>query len=288
MPIPRSHRWPAASASLVALMLSCRPGPDPTTVPGTGPATTPEPPVAPASCGAPGGRFEEHAWAPPDAPAVLSVALDDPGLTDALAHLVAHTRGSGHGLPISLAFSLGQWSWQIPVVVATLRQAGFEPAELVFVADAQARHAWVWRSACDLDQAVAQIEAAWGLRSRRTVEGVVATALPTEPAAPGFPYDVLMLPGERFALVPRGSASALLGLWSRPAPATSLSGAPPATAGRRLDDVAAAAIRGVFSGRALLDPSATSAPDEPRTLRVIADGVAAALPATSDASVPDR
>jgi hypothetical protein len=222
---------------------------------------------------------------------VASVQVDAPELSRALWALAEHARTPGHGLPIPLAFSLGEWSWQVPVLAATLRQAGFRPAELVFVSDDAADHAWLWRSTCDLDEAIERIEATWAMDARRTVEGMVAT--PRAPATgsdtPAFPYDVLLLPGERMALVPAGRASVVLDRLGRPGPSLGLGSAPAATAGRRLDELDPAPVRLVVLGRALLDPAATVADHEAQTLRATGDGVdRAEAPSerAGDASLP--
>jgi len=276
---------------VVVLAAACHPAsgptpPDATATDGTGSGTTdggtatettpPEPgPVEPAPCGAVGERFEGHTWAPSSATTVASVEVDAPALPSALAALAEHARTSGHGLPIPLAFSLGEWSWQVPVLLATLRQAGFRPAELVFVSDDASDHAWLWRSTCDLDEAIERIETAWAVDARRTVEGVVATPRAPAPGSetPAFPYDVLLLPGERMALVPAGRASVVLERLGRPGPSVGLGGTPAATAGHRLDELDPAPVRLVVLGRALLDPAASVADHEAQALRVTEDGV---------------
>ncbi|MCA9653839.1 MAG: hypothetical protein H6712_19610 [Myxococcales bacterium] len=280
--------------ALGAWLLACRPtaAPDPPDDPGPvdPPAVSPqaEEPLEPEPCGEPGASFEAHAWIPATVPAAASIALDDPDLGAALARLAALTRSDAHGLPIPLAFSLSQWSWQVPTLVATLRQAGFQPAELVFVAGDEADHAWVWASACDLDEAERRIEAAWHLRSRRVVEGVIASPEPAEdPQAPAFPYDLLMLPGERFALVPAGRAAAVLRRWDRPAPSMGLGPAAPG-AGPRIDALEPAPVRLVVQGRALLDPSAETAPESARSFRITADALQLAPDPGADASLGDR
>lgn len=266
---------------LVALAIACHPSAGPTppkgdseAAPATDPAHDPAP-TEPAPCGAVGERFEDHAWAPSSATTVASVQVDAPDLSPALHVLAEHVRAPGHGLPIPLSFSLGEWSWQVPVLVSALRQAGFRPAELVFVSDDAGDHAWLWRSTCDLEEAIERIETAWAVEARRTVEGVVAT--PRAPAAgseaPAFPYDVLVLPGERMALVPAGRASAVLDRFGRPGPAMGLGGLPAASAGRRLDELLPAPVRLVVLGRALLDPAATVADHEAQALRVTGEGV---------------
>lgn len=280
----------------LGLAMACHPRSGPTPPEGdanaandpAGSEVTPPPepePAEPTPCGAVGERFEQHAWAPSSATTVASVVLDAPDLTPALRALAEHVRAPGHGLPIPLSFSLGEWSWQVPVLVATLRQAGFRPAELVFVSDDAADHAWLWRSTCDLEEAIERIETAWAMDARRTVEGVVATPRPSAAGSdvPAFPYDVLVLPGERMALVPAGRASAVLDRFGRPGPAVGLGGAPVATAGHRLDELLPAPVRLVVLGRALLDPAATVADHEAQALRVTGEGVEA-RPATHDRS----
>lgn len=278
---------------IVALVAACRPAAapspphdPPTERPDDPPATqTPPPPERPTPCGPVGEAFDAHAWAPETAPAVASIRLDDPELPAALQAVGAHARGSGHGLPIPLAFTLGQWSWQVPTLVATLGQVGLRPAELVFVASDEGDHAWVWRSTCDLDELVARMETEWSVHARRTVEGMVAT--PKPPAGPddsAFPYDVLVLPGQRMALAPAGRATAVLERFAEPAPRMGLGVTPPPTAGRRLDALPPAAVRLSFVGRALLDPAAATAAHEARSLRVTANGVHPEPP--DDASLP--
>jgi hypothetical protein len=282
-------------ASLLVLGLACHPAsarpPDAGTTAAASSADTrgqrpPAPTAAePVPCGPAGERFEDHGWVPAGAAAVASVEVDAPALPAALGALAEHVRAPGHGLPIPLAFSLGQWSWQIPALVATLGQAGFHPAELVLVRD-EVDAAWVWRSTCDLDEAVARIEAAWSVRARRTVEGIIATPGPAAAAGtPAFPYDVLLLPGERMAVVPAGRGSAVLGRLGRPAAVIGLSGAPVASAGRRLDALAPAPVRLVVLGRGLLDPAAATADHEALALRATADGVQGPG-ASGDASLP--
>jgi hypothetical protein len=301
----RARRW----LGLVALAAACHPagGPTPPSETRTDGTTThgaarsddaarSDPaPAEPEPCGSVGERFEDHAWVPSSATTVASVQLDAPELPAALQALAEHARAPGHGLPIPLSFSLGGWSWQVPVLVATLRTAGFRPAELVFVGDDGADHAWLWRSTCDLDAAIERIEAAWAVEARRTVEGVVATPRAPAPGseAPAFPYDVLMLPGERMALVPAGRASAVLDRFSRPRPTLGLGGAPLATAGHRIDELDPAPVRIVVLGRALLDPAAPAADHEAQRLRVTGDGVERPAPPETgsaaragDASLP--
>jgi len=268
-----AHRKRLALALVVLTLAACPPSVTPS-IPPPGPATAPEPaPSAPSFCEPTGAAFDDHRWIPVGAPAAATVQLDHPDLDAALAQLSTFTRTPGHGLPIPLAFSMGQWSWQIATVRATLGQAGFAPAELVFVGGQEADHAWFWRSACDLDEAIARIEAAWAVRSKRVIEGMVLTPQPTtEPDALRFPYDVLMLSGERFALVPAGRASTLLRRWSRPATPVGAGGAQPSI-GARLDELEPAVIEIVVSGHALVDPSAEAMPEPTRTLRVTAEGV---------------
>ncbi|MEM9458270.1 MAG: hypothetical protein AAGF11_29105 [Myxococcota bacterium] len=222
---------------------------------------------------------------------MASIRLDATDLAATLTTLGAHVRAPGHGLPIPLALSLGQWSWQVPLLASTLDAAGFAPGELTFVASDDAAHAWVWRSTCDLDEILARIESAWAVRTRRTTLAVIGTPA-APPDGPAFPYDVLVLPGERLALVPAGRGSTVLTRWTRPAPAPSVGGTVK-TAGRRLDELAPAPVRLVVQGLALVDAAATTAGDV-HTLRITAQGVVPAdptgtstAPVTAPATAPD-
>lgn len=289
--MPRHAMITARALALVGVVVAaCRPSAAPqpphagtTDAP---PTVEPAPAEPPVPCGPVGERFDDHAWAPASATTIAAIAIDAPELPAALRALAEHVRASGHGLPIPLAFSLGQWSWQVPVLVATLREAGFAPAELVFVSDDANDSAWVWHSTCDLDEAVARIEAAWSVDARRTVEGVVAT--PRPPAAdgtPAFPYDVLLLPGQRMAVAPAGRGGAVLERLGRPPSPAGLAGTP-TTAGRRLDALAPAPVRLVVLGRALLDPGAAAVDHAAQALRITGEGVEQPPSRDGDGSLP--
>ena len=131
----------------VVLATACHPasGPTPPASTDTGGATeaegttTPEDtaapeltPLEPAPCGAEGERFDDHAWAPSSATTVASVELDAPELRSALAALAEHARTPGHGLPIPLSFSLGEWSWQRNPFVATTQYNGLLATLMLF------------------------------------------------------------------------------------------------------------------------------------------------------------
>jgi len=286
-PRSRGNRLPVLG--MTVWLWACGPSgatapPEPTPV-----DTTPSEPAPPsqALCGEPGLGFEEHAWAPADASAVASIRLDDPELSASLSALGEFTRGTDHGLPIPLALSLGQWSWQVPLLVATLHDAGFEPAELTFVASDDAAHAWVVRSTCDLDEAIERMEDAWGVQTRRSVDGVVGTAPPPTDDTPAFPYDVLLLPGDRLALVPAGRGLSALARFGRPAPTRGLGVTAPQTAGRRVDVLPPAPVRLVVLGLSLVAPTEGHTPGDARGLRVDAQGVTEATPSSEPASVGD-
>ena len=188
---------------------------------------------------------------------MASIDLGDAQLQPALERWVEHARGPEHGMPIGLAFALGQWNWQVPLVASTLQRAGYAPAELVYVRMDDGTSAWIWSMACGLDQAVAATEAAWPVRVRRGVSAAIGTPTQSKAETSGntsFPFDVVFLEGERAALVPAGRGASFVQdlVDSRgPRPGADAAGAHP---GAVLAQVPQAPIRLVWGGRALLDP----------------------------------
>jgi len=221
-------------------------------------------------CGPTGLRLHHYDWVPEDAQVVAALDLQAHQLQSSLDRLAAWARGSGHGLPIDVAFGLGQWNWQVPLVERALRASGFEPAELAYVRTRIGLGAWVWTIACDVEDAKARMERAWGVSVRRTVTGAIGTPIEGSP----FAFDVVFLAGERVALTARGRGSELL----HPFDDRSLSTDESARPGRRLERVEGAPIRLVIASQGLLDPESPLDGPPLRGLQIDDEGIRASDP----------
>jgi hypothetical protein len=215
----------------------------------------PDPPEARTlACGEGGEHFAEYGFVPPGVRAAARLRLDAPDFDASLHALSEAARGDGHGLPIDLAFALGQWGWQVPLVVSTLRRAGHRPGELVYLQTSKGVSAWAWPSSCDLDVQTDVAQRGWSLTVKPAAYGAVARG-----DAETFAYDVLYYRGAFVALAPAGQASAL---------AQSLA-AVPVGAEVAPGDVLGqtdAAIHLVLRGRALVDPDVEAQGDPLRQL----------------------
>lgn len=176
------------------------------------PTVAPEPPpgaittdgaLEPVLCGPEHLRLDDYAWAPAYSRVLASLALDDPELGAALVRLGQALDEPRHAFPIELAFGLRQWSWQVPLLRATLDEAGFRPAELAYVRTEDATVAWVFASRCDFELARTRVAAAWDVDVRRTLEAAIGSPR----SGSTFAFDVVFLEGERMALVPTGQGS---------------------------------------------------------------------------------
>jgi len=199
------RRW----AWLVALGLTGCPRPHAAPAP-----SEPAPPAAPdplpslSTCPV-ATPFETLSWVPPAAEAVTLIDLADDTLPEALARLSEGARTPERQLPIRVAFALGQWTWQVPLLRSTLTQAGFEPQQLVHIALADGTSAWAWSPSCELDTLTTNLERGWNLSLRATPYGAVAIAGLTETGEPAFPYDFIAYGASAFVLVPAGRAHAV-------------------------------------------------------------------------------
>ncbi len=215
-------------------------------------AATPEAPPTtndpqPARCGPPGQRFDGIAFVPRTVRLAAVVDVASPELDDALAAL-AEAADRGAPLPIDVAFATRQWSWEIPFVLRTLDDAGFEPAELLRVRTEDRLVAWMWPMRCDLAQARESVEARWGVRTRSSVNAVIGT--PTETSA--FAFDVVFLEGEVGALVPRTRGAALLEDLAEPGPSYGALGGDTRPTGALIEVMEPAVIRMVVRGPSLV------------------------------------
>lgn len=153
-------------------------------------------------CGPTGEELHGLSWVPRAAELTALVELNDAGLEEALAALAGHARRDAPTWPVDVAFELAQWDFEVPLVRATLRRAGFEPAELAAVRLDAVGTAWVFGSTCDLEDAIGRVSSIWGVHVRRTANGAIGT--PASDGARTFPFDVVFLPGDRIALVAAG------------------------------------------------------------------------------------
>ena len=196
----------AAILFAFAALPGCRPASQSAPV---GP-TSPEPvpvettPATPVDCGPRGERFSTLGWVPTPARVLAAVELADPTLKEATSTLRAGTQDTAHKLPIRTAFSLGQWTWQLPLLQRTLANAGFYPDQLVYVSLPDGTSIWAWASSCDLETATQHVEASWGLTLRATPYGALGLAPRDESGTPLFAYDLIVWGASFFALVPAG------------------------------------------------------------------------------------
>jgi len=284
-------RWSSSAGALAVLCVAACGRSGPATTPPVAAAQTgvdDEAPVAeeappaepkrdwPATCGTAGLSLDGYRWIPADARGAVSIVVAAPETAAALATLAAHGRQPEHGLPITVAFAVTQWPIVVPVLGSLLDSVGLQPHEWVYVVPARGpAFAWVVRTDCDLDEALARIEESWGLVGRRRVGGVVASTppdgsrgdgtlhdppkageAPSEPERdpPAFPYDVVFASGGRVALVPHGHGDVFLTMLNDTTATDAWT--------RNFDALAPAPVRGVLSGRALVgsrteNPSAT-------------------------------
>lgn len=266
------HGALAAHAVRAVAMASCLSGCPPH--PG-GEATSPVDPTAdPAAepaedspgerCGPPGERLGGLAWVPADARLTALIRLDADDLGGTLDALGDLARSDAHGLPMDVAFGLAHWDFQVPLLGSTLRQAGFEPAELAVVRIDDIGTSWVFGSTCDLDIAAARVESAWGVHVRRTATGAIGT--PADD--PSFAFDVVFLPGDRVVLSPAGAGAAL----ARAVVATPPSSERPRP-GTIVEALEPATVRAFVFGPALAAAAAPNEPEIAKRLRASAEGV---------------
>jgi hypothetical protein len=227
------------------------------------PDTVPPEPAAPA-CGKGGERFAEYGFVPANVRAAVRLRLDDPRFDASLRALSDAARGEGHALPIDLAFALGEWSWQVPLVRSTLARAGHRPAELVYLHTSAGVSAWAWPSSCDLDVQTDAAARGWSLTLKPAAYGAVARA-----GAEGFAYDVLYYREAFVALAPAGGASALAQSLA------AVSGGDEGIAPGEVLGSAEAPIHLVLRGRALVDPGVEAEGAPLRQLVATPDGLAA-------------
>jgi hypothetical protein len=239
--------------------------------PPNAPPTDP-PATASARCGEGGEQFHDYSFVPAGVRAAVRLDLASPDLDATLVRLSETARGDAHGLPIDVAFALGQWSWQVPLVRSTLGRAGHRPGELVYLYIDRGVSVWTWPSSCDLEAQTRAAAAGWSLAVKPSAFGAVARG------GESFPYDVLYYRGAFVALAPGGKSSAVAQVMAAPvmrdapAPGEVLGTAP-------------APIHLVLTGQALVDPEVdpeAEAEGEPlRQLTATPEGLFGVVPSAS-------
>lgn len=223
----------------------------------------------PTTCGPVGEVFRDLAWVPADTRFVAWVELAHPEFDAAAAHLSKLGDDPGRvdpALPIYAATDLNQLGFELSSLGTTLAFGGFDPAQIVKLHGPDGVPVYVWPSSCDLDLARRQLQTAYGVSMRKAVDGMVGTASDTE-----FPFDVLLLRGDRAAFVPSGKAPLVLDWLAAPASPT-LAGDPAPEPGPRLRQLAPAPFRILLQGTSLVAGEGT-ATSGVRTLRATAAGV---------------
>ena len=245
-------RRPSPLAALWALLaVGCpKPATTPSTSPDTAETPSPAPETSVVECPAP-EPFASLRWVPPRAEAATVIALDDPGLPEALALLQQGVRSPERQLPIRVAFALGQWTWQVPLLRTTLERAGFSPAQLVHVALPDGTSAWAWPPSCDLETLRANLERGWSLTLRTTPYGATAAASRTPEGDLAFPYDFVAYGASAYLLVPAGKASAITQQLAERSPEPGAS-----NLGEQAVGLQPAPLRAAIRNTALLTPGA--------------------------------
>jgi hypothetical protein len=197
--------------------------------------------------------FADLAWVPATATMLAVLDLGEPSVAPALAEVSKLARAPGHGLPIATAFAMANWSSEVPLVRGTIDALGMNPGALAQV-ELEGVRAWVWPAACDLDRLEPRTVGELRLRWRDAAGFSVASASTERRGDAPFPFDLVALPGDRFALVAAGRGPGFAEALARPQPTP----APPSLAAA-LASIDPAPVRAAVRDRGLLDPSSTSA-----------------------------
>jgi len=198
---------------------------DPASSLGKAPPRTEERPASPAgsiasaapadaatACeGQRGAALEEPLEFPSELRLVARIDLSHAELPAALEHLERWARDDADRSantvseespppPIVAGLALSQVGFQVAHLRSILAEVGIEPPEVLLLQGPGGTIVWIWHLPCDLDRLRSLFAAGFGLRMRTLVSGVIG-----EPVdAARFPFDLLLLPGDRVALVPAG------------------------------------------------------------------------------------
>ena len=258
-----------SAAALLVLAIGCRnhphdERPDRVLPPAVTPGTKPPPDVAAPRCGDANTTFTDAAVLPADA---SLIALLTPGAADldaALAQLQTHVRGGTSGLAVPTAFALGQWRWEVPLVVRTLEGLGVATPTLAAIQIAGLR-VWATPLGCEFDQLVARLQRDFEVRDL----GGAAIATPRDRTK--FAHD-LIVRADTVVLCPAQAARRVLAAWDRPP----IGSAAPSLR-QSAFGLASAAVRIAIRETGLLDAGTSDSATHEHLIRVDASGVDATL-----------
>ncbi len=231
--------------------------------PDSAPVATDEPPPSEPElprCGDGTEHSRDLHFVPRDVVLAGAIDLRAHGLALALGKLRDHVGNAG--LPVRAAFALGQWHWQVPLLVDTLARRGIATGELVALASSDGLGGWVLPLGCTQDEAIATLRAR-GVDVQDAGTIAVVAAVEGETA-----WDLVIGPGAIATLAAAGRGrelAARLGPGARPTSPT------PPTPAERLAAIEAAPVRVVVVAHGFT------------TSGVLADGSARALRATAEA-----
>lgn len=235
---------PAPSATGFAVLLAAATcSAEPTVEPEPAPM---EEPGGPDACGPKGERFTNLDWIPADTRFAAFAKYDAEGFDQAGLLLEELSRSQEHPLPIVAQAELGQLDFELSSMQTTMQFAGFFPAEMVKVHSKSGVPVYVWPSTCDLDVAREKVTEAYGVVTRKTVDGMVGVHDQSD-----FPFDILFLRGDRVAFTPQGRSTEVMEWLSAPAEPT-LSGEPRPKPGPKLSDLDDAPFRILIQGDSLV------------------------------------
>ena len=195
--------------------------------------------------------FEELDWMP-DTRLAMLVAARDEDLEAALSSLRAGGGTLDPPLPVYANFELKNLALELRALSLVYEPLGLAPEQLLKVHGPKNESVWFVPAPCDHEALAKRAEARWQVGFRGDGSAKIGIA----PADAALPFDLLLLPGARLGLVPRGRAGAVqLWMLGGGKPATTVGDAPEAAErvppGRELLGTSAAPIRLRLEGRAL-------------------------------------
>ena len=198
----------------------------------------------------PSAHLEELDWLP-DSRLALLVAVEDEGLQATLEGLTSGQLEVEPPLPVFAAFELQNLALELRTLAMVYEALGLEPAQLLKTHGPKKESVWVLPAPCDHAALEARASARWKVQFR----GDGATRIGMAPADAALPFDLLLMPGGRMVLVPRGHAGAVQRwLSSGASTPSSLTGSPAASGpspGSELSTLPPAPLRVRLSGNAL-------------------------------------